>query len=388
MENHEHIRKLFDKYISDDLTDAEFDQLLAYVDSAEADGALSRLIQAEVGRRDTAIDSQHIDELTGNVEKRLFAKTRPPKRFIGFRFVAIAASLLVSMTTAWFFLWPTKTEPIDYTSPRDGHATLTLADGTTVELSSEHGGIVVKDGITYPDGSLVMDNEELNMENERPALNSITTPKGGTYSVTLPDGSTVRLNAASTITYPNRFDAHQRKILLEGEAFFDIRPAPEGNVPFVVATKGQEVTVLGTTFNIAAYPDDDAKTTLLTGSVKVESTSENRASVTLRPGEQAVLAAGTFTKRAVALADEVAWLDNRFSFQDKTLEEVLKEVGRWYDLQIHYDGAAPQTIFYGGAPREARLSTILQLLESAEITFDVLEGRRLVITDRRGSDSP
>src|SRR5690606_13352531 len=175
--------------------------------------------------------------------------------------------------------------------PGGNRATLTLADGRTINLSEAQTGIVVGDGITYLDGTGVLDNSASSVS----TIMSLSTPKGGTYQITLPDGSKVWLNANSTLKYPSRFGGKERVVELEGEAYFDVSQQSTANsrqasfVPFLVKTNNQTVEVLGTEFNISAYADDPVtKTTLVEGSVKVSAHAVN-ASTLLKPGEQGLL---------------------------------------------------------------------------------------------------
>src|SRR5690606_30339212 len=210
-------------------------------------------------------------------------------------------------------------QPARDIDPGSNRATLTLADGTKVDLSSAQDGIIVGDGgITYSDGSGILDNRQQTTGNGQTSpmsdvsrLMSLSTPKGGTYQIVLPDGSKVWLNAASTLRYPVRFSGDTRTVFLEGEGFFEvsqqgsspsgIRPSRTAHskqqpAPFIVKTRGQETVVLGTAFSISAYPDQEAvKTTLANGSVRVtslkgitadQSPVTNHQSLILAPGEQ------------------------------------------------------------------------------------------------------
>lgn len=206
---------------------------------------------------------------------------------------------------------------------------------------------------------------------------TIITPNGGQFQVVLPDGTKVWLNAASSLKYPVSFSGNSRKVYLEGEAYFEVMK--NAAAPFVVKSEKQSVTVLGTHFNVNTYLDEKViRTTLLEGSVSVRDDSKGQE-VLIKPGEQLELT-GQMNVRKVDVANAVAWKNGRFNFQDQSLEEVLRQLARWYDIDVVYDGPAPKVEFYGGAYRDAQLSTVLQLLESAEITFSIEDGRRLVIS--------
>ncbi len=333
---------------------------------------------------------------------------------------AAAVAVLALAIGGWLLLVDSRLSPVDSVAaeeilPGGNRATLTLADGRVIHLDEAQTGIVVgTEDITYTDGSWVMGNEELRMENEKPILNSITTPKGGTYQVTLPDGSQVWLNANSTLKYPSRFSGDSRDVILEGEAFFAVssRPSAIGNhplaagkgpkaenrkptaerLPFRVLTPGQTVEVLGTQFNISAYPDESAtKTTLVEGKVRLLPASRpvqtgpgspiSDEPVVLSPGEQAVLHNGTFTAQQVDVSSFVGWKDNnQFLFHHISLREILLQLQRWYDIDVDF-GSVPDKALYGEISRDVPLSQVLTLIEEVSgITFE-LDGRRLKISE-------
>src|SRR5690606_38175435 len=166
------------------------------------------------------------------------------------------------------------------------------------------------------------------------------------------------------LTYPRRFSGDTRVVTITGEAYFEVNQAPvpaaggrKGTKPFIVRSSGQEVRVLGTAFNISAYPDDDRLiTTLVNGSVKITANSSpTPRSLVLQPGEQAVLdAAGrTFEKYQADPAPATAWKDGRFSFDDKSFHQIMAEMARWYNLKVVYDGPVPTERFMGGAFRNS-----------------------------------
>ncbi len=318
-----------------------------------------------------------------------------------------AAIILVASVVGW---WAVSHQPsaVDIAAteilPGTNRATLTLADGRTIDLSEEQEGIIIQDGITYLDGSRVMENEELRMEHERPTLHSITTPKGGTYQIALPDGSKVWLNAASTLKYPSRFSGETREVILEGEAFFDIvelqgipkafgTPASNvkssaggvkssvgarvSRVPFNVQTANQVVDVLGTQFNISAYSDDpETKTTLVEGKVRVVGQAEahnhtpNESGVTLSPGQQSTTRGSSITVTTVDTEYYTSWKDGYFSLKG-TIPEVLRQVARWYDVEVVFEGGMGRytEVLDVQIPRDVMLADVLAALELADPAF-------------------
>lgn len=270
--------------------------------------------------------------------------------------------------------------------PGGNKATLTLADGSLIELSENQAGIIVgTENITYTDGSAV--NAISNDANGRQdiSLLELTTPKGGTYTVILPDGSQVWLNANSTLKYPPSFSDDERLVILDGEAYFNIKAhrqaAAPNLVPFKVRTTQQEIVVLGTEFNVSAYQGDpEIKTTLVEGKVKVLAGTPEVSSLSsiggtdvsyLNPGQQATLRAGLLNVAEVYLPAVVAWKDGFFDFTGKNLKQVLTELGRWYDFDVQYETTINEEKFYGKLYRNSKLSAILEALNHAEVKFRI-----------------
>ncbi len=328
-------------------------------------------------------------------------RPKPVRRLVAYASAA-AAILIMAVATAWLLWggqWPVvggRQFAAADIAPGRNSATLTLADGRTIDLSTEQEGIIIQDGITYLDGSLVMENEALKMKNEGPGdengiLNSITTPKGGTYRITLPDGSKVWLNAASTLKYPSRFDSDERVVFLEGEAFFEIRPQVRNvethdYASFKVQTAGQVVNVIGTEFNVSAYADDaETKTTLVTGKVRVvgpveaHSHAPNKSSVILSPGEQSTTRGSAITVQEVDTESYTAWRDGYFKFQRVPITDIMQQLARWYDVDVRYDGPVKDMRYSGRIARTVNISAVLRLMELTDaVHFEIDANERRV----------
>lgn len=272
-------------------------------------------------------------------------------------------------------------------NPGGNRASLKLADGRTIDLSEHKEGVVIgKENLTYTDGAevpMVQDKENL--------YSTLITPIGGQYQIILSDGTKVWLNAASSLKYPAQFSNEERRVELTGEAYFEVATIKshqlgKEKVPFIVKTINQEVEVLGTQFNISAYSDEQAtKTTLLEGAVRVSCKSNSnqvmQASL-LKPSQQSIVTSGSGQK-VINLIDPssvIAWKNGLFDFQDKTLDEVMRQLARWYNLEIVYEGAVPQMEFFGKIRRNNKLSEVLHILQSAGIHFRVEGGRKLIIS--------
>ena len=246
--------------------------------------------------------------------------------------------------------------------PGGGGATLTLTDGRTIALSEAQAGIVVGDEkISYSDGDTV-----LSVPSETLVL---TTPKGGTYQITLADGTKVWLNAASTLTYPSRFENDTREVMVSGEAYFEV--ATDKSKPFRVNSEGQTVEVLGTAFNISAYSEETAtKTTLVEGAVQLINQASN-AVHRLVPGEQAVFDGADLQISKVDIEPYTAWKDGFFYFDNVSPRKAIEQVARWYDLTVAYEGTIPETPVFGMVDRTKPLSAVLKSLAKSGLAFEL-----------------
>lgn len=255
--------------------------------------------------------------------------------------------------------------------PASNQAIITLSDGRQYQLNKDESQVVIDGtGIRYHDGGRVA------------AINAavsakIETPRGGTYDVTLPDGTTVKLNAGTVLTYPTVFAKDKREVTLTGEAYFEV--AKRKDQPFVVHTKNQQILVLGTHFNIYAYETSAAtKTTLLEGKVAVRERLKDRQ-VILLPGDQAVNNGANFSKRTVNVQQEMAWVHGKFNFDGKSLREVMDELSQWYAIDVVYKGEVPDIEFFGGTFRTSKLSTILKILKDQDLSYQLTDDGKLII---------
>lgn len=266
--------------------------------------------------------------------------------------------------------------------PGKDRAVLTLADGTKIILDNAANGNVAQQGGTK---IIKLDNGQLaysplqkghgGLSGGRELLyNTIGTPRGGQYQITLPDRTRVWLNAASSIKFPAVFSGATREVEVTGEAYMEV--ARNSKQPFKVKANGTEIQVLGTSFNINAYPDEEViKTTLVEGSVKVV---EGQQKVILKPGQQAQGAGGSI-KVSVAHMDEVmAWKNGIFNFSDASIKTVMRQISRWYDVEVQYGQDIPSKKFSGEIQRDLNLSEVLDVLNDAGINLE-LEGRKIIV---------
>ncbi|GGC17981.1 iron dicitrate transporter FecR [Parapedobacter defluvii] len=366
-------RELLERYRDGRCSDAERRQVESwYLQMADtmSDAALT---EADYARVDKNLRSR-LPEMQQTKEKRLRS------------LLPYAAALAIVCLSTWWFITNRPAEgglvmrgATEDILPGGNRAFLTLADGNTLELSETQPGIVIgNDGVSYTNGSTVVDDPSLATQ-----IQTLTVPNGGTYQLTLPDGSKVWLNAASTLRYPGRFDDSERVVELDGEAYFSvskIRNRQNGQtVPFKVLSAGQVVQVLGTEFNVLSYADEpEVKTTLVEGSVRV-GTPVGNTSVVLLPGEQSsVSTQGVVKKAKVSLKKEIAWKSGVFYFEETTFAELMRQAGRWYDIEIRYINDVPQASFSGVMSRQVSLKTLIEFLGESTAKF-TLKGKTLTI---------
>jgi len=316
-----------------------------------------------------------------------------PKRGQGLRIwrwrAYAAALLLTALSITWiFYTHQTDREPEIATSkpsdvvPGGNRAILTLAGGRRINLSETQSGIVVdQDQILYEEGA-----ELVGLEVEEAVPLELSVPGGGTYQVTLADGTKVWLNAHSKLKYPSRFGSDERTVELEGEGYFSVSKRESGDWPFRIKVTGQTVEVLGTEFNLSAYPGEPKKTTLVEGSVRVAPAlpptageTGHRSPVTIKPGEQAIVGEATVDVVSVDVRKYTAWKDGLFYFEHTPFDELIREIARWYDVDVVYDGAVPRETISGKMRRGLSLMTVLGLLGTPTKAKIQLDGRTLII---------
>lgn len=264
--------------------------------------------------------------------------------------------------------------------PGSNKALLTLANGSRIVLNdAKNGKLTMQSGtqvVKAKGGLLIYKGQNKRPDLASSAMNTITTPRGGQYQLVLEDGTKVWLNAASTLKFPPQFTGQERKVELQGEAYFEVHKNPQ--VPFVVKMASQEVLVLGTHFNINAYEEEGSvKTSLLEGKVTI-STAGKKA--VLLPGQEAVnnLQGAIKVKQADVTAS-IAWKNGLFQFNNASIEEVMRQISRWYDVRVSYDGRLPVKQFTGTVSRQVGMDEMLSMLRYTGIHFKVSNDQIMVM---------
>ena len=304
-----------------------------------------------------------------------------------------AAAILVCLSGTVFYLLNkrastdlAKAESIvkNDVEPGSNKAVLTLSDGKTILLDDAANGVVAQEGnakvVKSGDGKLVYSSD--NSSGEGPlSYNTLATPRKGQYQLRLPDGTKVWLNAESSIHYPTGFRGKERRVQITGEAYFEVTHDKE--MPFVVERGDMQVEVLGTHFDVNAYNDEgDIKTTLLVGKVKVTKTTANvQQSFILKPGEQAVIPNSNKIQVQKADVDNVvAWKNGLFHFESADIKTVMRQLARWYDVDVVYEGAAVKNDpLFVEISRNTRLSDVLKVLQESGSAKFSIQGRKIIV---------
>ena len=340
-------------------------------------------------------------------------------RRAAWRWSAAAVFFFAFAGAGYFFFYKNKTAALQATPhvysmarivPGSSQAVLTLANGQQIVLTNAQNGVLSRQGLTkvvkQDSGLLAYDVKDADggngaegsrgngrnganggtadersggtgdNVNGKTLYNTLATPRGGQYQVCLPDGTRVWLNAESSLRYPTAFTGKDREVQLTGEAYFEV--AADKNRPFLVRAGSTETRVLGTHFNIMSYEDEGpVRTTLLEGAVRME---QGTYSALLQPGEQAQPdnEKGGIATRLVNTRAVVAWKDGYYYFDRTPVQSVMRQIARWYDVDIVYQGAAPTDEIVGKIPRTAYVSEVLHIMELIGIRFKI-EGRKIIV---------
>ncbi|WP_197084160.1 FecR family protein [Sphingobacterium sp. Ag1] len=326
------------------------------------------------------VDFDSAQSTTEDRLKKLHAKLDRKKSVKKLRYWVSAAAVLLFLSIPLLMYKHKKDntrENIITTSadidPGKDQATLSLGDGSRIALECKT-LTMDKDGQIYLDGRSISDSKM--------QYATLSTPRKGQYKTVLPDGTQVWLNAESTLKYPTRFTGNKREVELEGEGYFEV--THNAKKPFIVTSRGQRLKVLGTKFNINSYENETAiSTTLVSGSVELTN-SQNPTPVLLKPGQQGKL----YSLSSICSVEDVdtevytAWTSNEFQFAATPLKEVLKQLERWYDIDVDYK-KVPNIKVHATISREKKLSTVLYTLEQiTDLNFKVT-GRRIDIIDNK-----
>lgn len=398
MEGNKRIAYLLDRYLKNTCTPEEKNELVALLGTDAYDEQVKSFMDKAWDRlpyNHTISESQSQRILSSilSENKGLVVPMNSNTNRRKISWAAAAAILLIVASAVTFLVVkktpsstslagnePKKSAPAKSdVAPGSTGAVLTLADGSQIVLDNAADGSLAQQGnatVTKKGGTLSY-VEQGNNDDEI-TYNTVATPRGRQFQLVLEDGTKVWLNAGSSIKFPAVFKGKAREVAVTGEAYFEV--AKDAKRPFRVETKGMNVEVLGTHFNVNAYDDEaSVNTTLLEGSVKVTKGNKEKMLV---PGQQAQLTAqGEFNLvRNVNTEEVMAWKNNFFSFNNTDMNRLLRQLSRWYDIDVELKGAIQPVTFNGSISRNVNLSTVLKMLESTgEVKFSI-EGKKVLVT--------
>ena len=396
------ISELLKGHMAGNLTEQELEELQLLMDD-EQNAEVIRNLLAEMMEEevtDNAYDAERFDLVFNNVVGiDRFNKSASQKnkgRIFKIKWLRYAAAAFVILVAGVYFLSqksikpfpkiPATTVTVSDLPPGSNKAMLTLSNGKKIDLISSQD--------TFSDGNVNIKNANgeliYNLGNIPSSgatetdvvYNTVTTPRGGQYKLSLPDGTRVWLNASSSITFPTAFNSNKRSVDITGEVYFEV--VHNTAKPFFVHVNEMEVEVLGTHFNINGYDDEEMmKTTLLEGSVMVrlnqKMDNSRLQSIILKPGEQAqIMDKNIKVQPGADLEQTVAWKNGVTSFKNADIKTIMRQVSRWYDVDVAYEGTAPATTFNGEVSRQANVSKVLSIFDFAGIRCRI-EGKKIVV---------
>jgi ferric-dicitrate binding protein FerR (iron transport regulator) len=388
---------LFEKFLTDNCTITETQQLMDHFHLSEDQEELRELVVAALNQKDESYQANpEIIKVVNKVDIDLFKQIDASNERYNYqprlvrlwpRIAAAASIILIAGAGLFYYNQKQHTNQVANTvvkqdiRPGGSKAILTLANGKKISLTDAANGAIAKQsGVSITktaNGQLIYSILHTNHNSGELEYNTVETPKGGQYKVQLPDGTSVWLNAESSLKYPASFAAlKERKVELNGEAYFEV--AKDKTHPFKVKTNKQEVEVLGTHFNINSYANEPGiKTTLLEGSIKV---SNALASKIIKPGQQSFLMGDEIHIDDVDTQVAVAWKNNNFMFENNDIKSVMRMVERWYNVEIVYDGPLPTEKFGGAVSRFDNISSVLKILESTGGARFRIEDRKIFVS--------
>lgn len=391
----EEIIQLFRKYLNRTSSAEELERVLQLIQSGDYEEEWEFVLSEDaLGLEEMEIDLNSTHDFTAasvfhrvlltiqSRENPSYSSKRSHRLWTA---IAVAASLLLISGLAFYFspyrdkkLAGQQLSALEHDiRPGGNKAYLTLSNGQRILLKEAKQGLLAKQtGVNITksaDGQLIYSVEQAGRKTSPGEYNTVETPKGGQYQINLPDGTRVWLNAASSLKYPVSFTGIEKRLVeLKGEAYFEV--TKDKHHPFIVKTAKQEVKVLGTHFNVNAYPDEGMiRTTLVEGLVELDN------SIRLQPGEQAVLSNGHTQVRQVDTDEAIAWKNGYFMFANEDIYSVMRKISRWYDVEVIYEGKITGSNFNGLISRFSNVSDLLHILKLTKTVHFKVEGRRITV---------
>ncbi|HVW61610.1 MAG TPA: FecR domain-containing protein [Puia sp.] len=386
------LSQLFYAYVHDTITDEQRVEFLELTSREELHEELNALLKSFI---ETEGVEYNLDEASA---ERIFTAIRKENDFVeaplvlpgrwNWKKLAVAASVLAIGSVVFFktiyvrhsagtgSLRKNKSMVADQQIRHD-NATLTLSDGTSILLDTADDGTLAFQGrtqVSKRQGQITYKAEE---QTSLPQYNTISTSRGNQYQLVLSDGTKVWLNASSSIRFPASFSGGERRVEITGEAYFEV--AQDAKAPFKAEVGGWEITVLGTSFDVNAYSDEAmVRTTLLQGAVRI---SRGNAGYVLKPGQQAGMGMdeALSIKNDVAMEEVIAWKNGNFVFQRQDIKTIMRQISRWYDVEVIYEHEPTKETFSGIVSRKSSLPEVLKIMEENGVTFRMDQDKKLIV---------
>lgn len=378
------------KYFQDEITPEEKHELFRLIESQGARMMIDDRVEYLLNSLDDSVDDSTVDyeSIYQNVLENVNLSEGNRYSFKKVGFKLLVAASLAFLVGLWFYFSMESSQhneqeisairENDIAPPATVHAVLTLSDGQKILLDSLGEDVLIKQGqvkmVRLNNGSLTYHGTGDQLE-----YNTMTNPKGSkVVRITLSDGTKVWLNSDSQLKYPTSFVESKRKVEVEGEAYFEV--AHNESKPFIVTRGNTSITVLGTSFNVNGYEENSTDVTLLQGSISLSSTNKH-APVLVKPGQQvSVTASGTIERnKEVDLDLVMAWKNGNFLFKGARLENIMREVSRWYNVEIIFEKPVEEK-FYAEVPRNTSVTALLKMMEATKAVQFRIKGQKIIVT--------
>ena len=381
---HFYIARLIARYLSDEIGEEEQAVLTRWRNESPENERLFQEICKEENIKQNMQKRQtfHAEDGWEGVQRKI-QRHRFRHRILNICKYAAIFIFPVAIATVAIYKSGNEPQPLSQVEeqivPGGKKAVLILDNGEAIDLKSTSGvELKEKDGTVIQVDSTVLNYQQAPARtSEKLAYNKVNVPRGGEYQLMLSDGSKVQLNSMSSIRFPVQFAQDCRLVELEGEAYFEVSKTGQ---PFIVQTKGMKIEVLGTTFNISAYANEEYQTTLVSGSVKVQ--TENGSNRILKPSEQACITPGSnqINVRNVDTAFYTSWIHGKINFKDQRLDDIMKTLARWYDMDVVYENEATKELRFGCyVNRYNEITPLVKLLEQTGRVTVTVEGKTIKI---------
>lgn len=387
----QYYRELLLRYIQSKSSPQEAQEVLDYLQTGHSAKLLLQSLQEEFQsslQTEEPVNAAMGDRVRNRLLQTIESTPIITRSFQWLRVAAAAAVIIALGILAYIFYPSTKKEesisqvqqpapPAHDVAPGTNAAILTLADGTQIPLGTQSTNHLPKQGnvsVINAQGQLVYQNTAA--KPGEIVYNTLTSARGQSYSLVLADGTKLWLNASSSVRFPVAFTDSERDVEITGEVYFEV--AKDASRPFRVKTNDMQVEVLGTQFDINAYPDETGvTTTLVEGSVKVNTKDKV---LHLSPGQQSkLLSNGSLQLLKDVNVDEIiAWKNGFFHFESADLRSILRQFSRWYDIEVVYEGEPKDRSFFAIVNRNSSLANVLKMLNANNIHFTI-EGKKLIV---------